>query len=108
MTVLESLRMGTPVVATSDLGIAEACRSHGAAVITDGSPTMLAEAVLSILSSAESAENLRQGGLEYLKRELDIRRVAAEIERHYSTDLRPAVKLSKHTRRKSFWKNVGL
>lgn len=83
MTVLEALRAGTPTVVTESLGIADACRAHGAAVITDGSPVQLAAAVGSVVGNSAVAERLRQGGVSYLRSELDISRVAADLERHY-------------------------
>jgi glycosyltransferase involved in cell wall biosynthesis len=86
MTILESLRVGTPVVSTRDLGIAEACEAYGAALITDGSPAMLADAVANILASAQTAELLRDGGAEYLQIELDVSQVAAQLEAHYRAD----------------------
>lgn len=84
MTILESLRVGTPVVATDSLGIASDCERYGAAFITDGSCNQLAEAVSSILSGNGSADRLRAGGANFLREELDIARVAVGLEALYA------------------------
>ncbi|CAN5423543.1 glycosyltransferase [soil metagenome] len=84
MTILESLRVGTPVVTTDSLGIASACERYGAAMITDGSPAELANAVARVLGEHGVAEGLRAGGHEYLRAELDIARVVDDLENLYS------------------------
>lgn len=90
MTILEALRAGTPVVATDSLGIAGDCGTYGAALITDGSPKQLAEAVARILGDAGLARELRAGGVRYLRRDLDISRVAAHLEELYGACTRSA------------------
>lgn len=89
MTILESLRVGTPVVTTDSLGIAPDCKRYGAAVITNGEPDQLAEGVVAITSSAVEAARLRQGGLAYLRQELDIDTVARSLEMHYARPMGP-------------------
>ena len=89
MTILESLRAGTPVVTTDSLGIADACRGYGAALITNGSASELAAAVARVLTDDEGVvEKLRAGGLDYLRTELDISRVAEQLERTYESHVR--------------------
>lgn len=83
MTILESLRVGTPVVTTRSLGLVPACERWGAALITDGSPRELAEAVTSILASPELPERLRAGGHALLRQELDIGGVTEHLESIY-------------------------
>ncbi|MDH6181870.1 glycosyltransferase involved in cell wall biosynthesis [Microbacteriaceae bacterium SG_E_30_P1] len=83
MTMLEAFAAGTPTVCTDSLGIAEAARNYGAALVTDGSPEQLAEAVRSVLDSDQVAEQLRQGAHDYLLSELDIKDVALGLERLY-------------------------
>lgn len=83
MSILESLRVGTPVVTTNSLGIASDCQRYGAAVITDGSPAQLAASVARILTSAGEVDCLRAGGLDFLREELDIAHVAKSLESLY-------------------------
>jgi glycosyltransferase involved in cell wall biosynthesis len=61
MTVLESLAVGTPVVLTEDCGIADELRAAGAALVTDGSPEALANAVSLLLASPETRAELAAG-----------------------------------------------
>ncbi|WP_181034714.1 glycosyltransferase [Clavibacter michiganensis] len=61
MTVLESMAVGTPVVLTEDCGIADELRASGAALVTDGSPEALANAIERLLESAELGASLAQG-----------------------------------------------
>ncbi|MEV7827702.1 glycosyltransferase [Microbacterium enclense] len=83
MSILESFSAGTPVVTTSSLGIAPDCERHGAALITDGSPDQLAEATFLAHQSRETAEALREGGLAYIRSELDVSEVARELVSEY-------------------------
>jgi glycosyltransferase involved in cell wall biosynthesis len=91
MTILESLRVGTPVVTTRSLGIAGQCERYGAAILTDGTPERLASAVASIIASDQEATRLRNGGIEFLRQELDIARVASTLEELYSEKVEAAV-----------------
>lgn len=93
MTILEALRVGTPVVTTHSLGIAEACLRHGAARITDGSPRELSDAVLDVMSNDLEAQRLRAGGIAYLRGELDIARVAQDLDSIYGGVLKPKARL---------------
>lgn len=83
MSILESLRVGTPVVTTASLGIADDCERFGAAIVTDGSVAELATAVTNVMSSEGSVANLRSGGLNFLREELDIASVAKALESIY-------------------------
>ena len=84
MSILEAMRAGTPVVTTDSLGIASACHHHGAAVITDGSPGELAQAVEAILTVDGEAQRLREGASIFLRQELDIAHVATALESTYA------------------------
>nr|WP_330171104.1 glycosyltransferase [Microbacterium sp. Y20] len=84
MSVLEAMRAGTPVVTTDSLGIAADCRAHGAALVTDGSAHQLAAAVASLLDDATLAEEIRIGAGRYLEEQLNIARVAEQLESAYA------------------------
>ncbi|WP_430298469.1 glycosyltransferase [Sinomonas sp. B1-1] len=84
MTILESIRVGTPVVTTDSLGIAEECVRYGAAAITTGSPIALADAVLQIMQDPDYREQLVRGGYNYMREHLDISAVAQELVKTYS------------------------
>lgn len=85
MTVLEALKAGTPTIVTNSLGISEACRSYGAAIVTDGSTEELCSAVREVLRNNTKASELRAGGLAYLRGELDVTQVAARLEATYAS-----------------------
>lgn len=88
MTILESLRVGTPVVTTDSLGIAGECERFGAALITDGSPGELAKAVTRVLVADAEPSRLRAGGQSFLREKLDIARVAETLEALYVDQVR--------------------
>ena len=71
------------MVATNSLGIADSCKTHGAAILTDGSPEELARAVLRVFDGDGVADRLRLGGISYLRAELDVEAVAARLESIY-------------------------
>jgi glycosyltransferase involved in cell wall biosynthesis len=83
MTILEAFAAGTPVVTTDSLGIAAKCEEYGAAIITDGSSSALAEAVNRVLTEAGLAESLRLGARNFAEAELSIDLVAEELLRRY-------------------------
>ena len=87
MSILEALRVGTPVVTTDSLGIAPKCDHYGAAIITDGTSTQLANAVERVLSDPRESARLRQGGLDFIRSELDITMVAHALESTYASML---------------------
>ena len=89
MTILESFQAGTPVVTTDSLGIASTCERYGAAMITDGSPAQLAEAVRRVLADTTLADRLRLGGSKYLREELDVSAVAGQLESIYQRATTP-------------------
>lgn len=90
MTILESLRVGTPVVTTNSLGIAVKSASYGAAIVTDGSPDEMAHAVKGVLTNRTVAEKLRAGGANFLREQLNIETVARELESVYAATIEVA------------------
>jgi glycosyltransferase involved in cell wall biosynthesis len=90
MTILESLSVDTPVVATRDLGMAQYLERHGAALLTEPNPTALADAVESILKNSEVREGLRQGGRHAINCEFSIDAVAAQLVDIYGNSMKKA------------------
>ncbi len=86
MTVLESLSVGTPVVTTDDSGIAGELQALSAALITDGSPEALAEAVEKILASTALRERLAINGLKAVEKKFSIAAVGRQIEHAYQQE----------------------
>jgi glycosyltransferase involved in cell wall biosynthesis len=84
MTVLEAISVGTPVVITSDCGIAEELLSQNAALVTDGSPSELAGAVEQILLKVTCRDSLIEGMKRSLRSSFGIAPVAASLERIYA------------------------
>jgi glycosyltransferase involved in cell wall biosynthesis len=83
MTVLESLSVGTPVILTHDCGISPELARREAAIITDGSPAALAEAVESVLSGAGVAEGLTRNGFTAIEEYFSIGAVVDVLEDLY-------------------------
>ncbi|MBN9207321.1 MAG: glycosyltransferase [Microbacterium ginsengisoli] len=83
MTLIESFRVGTPSVVTNSLGIADDCIQYGAAEVTDGSASSMADAVIRILTDKQHAQALVRNALSYLSKELNIVDVAQQLEHSY-------------------------
>jgi glycosyltransferase involved in cell wall biosynthesis len=84
MTVLESLSVGTPVVLTEDCGISAELRAAGAALVTDGTPSAMADAVAGLLQSATLRESLTEGMRRSLAEDFGITAVATMLTDIYS------------------------
>ncbi|MEU0375246.1 glycosyltransferase [Streptomyces sp. NPDC006283] len=83
MSVLESLAVGTPVVCTDSCGIAGVLRQHGAALVTDGSPEQMAEAVLLLLEDAPVRKRVVRAGRAAVEAEFSLAAVADRLEQFY-------------------------
>jgi len=83
MTILEAFRAGTPTVTTSSLGVADLCEQFEAALITDGSPENLAEAVESLLTDSDLVDRVQSGGFRLVREELDIAVIARKLVAAY-------------------------
>lgn len=90
MSVLESLAAGTPVVCTDSCGIAPALRQREAALVTDGSPEQLADAVLQLLEDGPLRERVSRAGREAVEAEFSLAAVADRLEELYGSLARPA------------------
>ncbi|WP_317231536.1 glycosyltransferase [Clavibacter capsici] len=84
MTVLESMSVGTPVVLTQDCGISAELRDAGAALVTDGTPAGMADAVAGILESRTLRESLLAGMRKSLAEDFGIAAVATTLIEIYS------------------------
>lgn len=87
MSLLEAFRAGTPVVTTSSLGIADAAAGYSAAIITNGSASELAQGVLEVMTDDTVPSTLRAGAERYLRAELGISAVVADLEGVYVQSL---------------------
>ncbi|GAB2631823.1 glycosyltransferase [Streptomyces capparidis] len=83
MSVLEALAVGTPVVCTSSCGIASELVARGAALVTDGSPAALAEAVRSVLTDGALRDRLVEAGREAVREVFSVGAVADRLEEEY-------------------------
>lgn len=89
MSVLEALAAGTPVVCSRTCGLAPELERRGAALVTDGSPERLAEAVLALLEDRELyARTVRAGRTAVVER-YSIASVADRLEGLYHSAARP-------------------
>ncbi|MGJ5751667.1 glycosyltransferase involved in cell wall biosynthesis [Streptomyces puniciscabiei] len=83
MTVLEALAEGTPVVCTSSCGIAKELAGRQAALVTDGSPEALAEAVGRLLTDEGLRRRLVDAGHRAVEEVFSIRAVVDRLETIY-------------------------
>ncbi|MEU6328291.1 glycosyltransferase [Streptomyces sp. NPDC047049] len=89
MSVLESLAVGTPVVCTDSCGIAPALQRREAAVVTDGSPEALADAVLQLLEDHPLRERVVRAGRQAVEEEFSLAAVADRLAELYGSLARP-------------------
>ncbi|MFC4505349.1 MULTISPECIES: glycosyltransferase [Streptomyces] len=85
MTVLEALAEGTPVVCTDSSGIAAELARREAALVTDGSPEQLADAVARLLADESLRLRLAEAGRRAIEEVFSIRAVADQLEQLYGT-----------------------
>lgn len=83
MTVLEALAEGTPVVCTDSSGIAAELARREAALVTDGSPSALADAVGRLLADPELRDRLAAAGRRAIDEVFSIRAVVDRLEKLY-------------------------
>ncbi|MER6980082.1 glycosyltransferase [Streptomyces carpinensis] len=83
MTVMEALSVGTPVVCTDTCGIADELARRGAAVVTDGSPREMADAVCGLLSDENRCEALAKAGHRAVEEIFSIHAVTDRLEEIY-------------------------
>jgi glycosyltransferase involved in cell wall biosynthesis len=83
MTVLEALAEGTPVVCTDSSGIAAELARRQAALVTDGSPEALADAVGRLLVDEALRGRLADAGRRAIDEVFSIRAVVDRLEELY-------------------------
>lgn len=88
MTVLEAMAEGTPTVVTEGCRISNLLQSRGAALVTDGTPTQLAEAVSNVLSDSVVASRLQTNGQSLIASELGVGAICDRLEGIYRAAIR--------------------
>lgn len=83
MTVLEAMAVGTPAVLTDTCHIGAELNEQGAALITDGSPERLADAVQRLLTDDLAYQSVRSNAFELLKANYSIDAVATQLDSTY-------------------------
>ncbi|KUL28213.1 glycosyltransferase [Streptomyces regalis] len=83
MTVIEALSAGTPVVCTDTCGMADELARRGAAIVTDGSPQAMAEAVCEVLGDENKRQALVKEGRRAVEECFSIHAVADRLEEIY-------------------------
>ena len=81
--ILEALAEGTPVVCTESSGIAAELARRNAALVTDGSPEELADAVGRLLADADLRGELARAGRRAIDEVFSIRAVVDRLEELY-------------------------
>ncbi|MTE22148.1 glycosyltransferase [Streptomyces sp. TRM43335] len=85
MSLLEGLAAGTPVVCTRTCGLAPELERRGAALVTDGTPERLAEAVLALLEDGELSARTARAGRAAVAEKYSITSVVGRLEGLYGT-----------------------
>ncbi len=83
MSVLEALATGTPVVCTDRCGIAADLAGRGAAVVTDGTPRALADAVRALVSDPRHRAEVVAAGHRAVREVFSVTAVADRLEELY-------------------------
>lgn len=83
MTVMEALSAGTPVVCTDSCGIADELARRKAAVVTDGSPGEMADAVCALLTDDARRRAQVEAGHRAVMEAFSIHSVTDRLERIY-------------------------
>ncbi|MCF1593420.1 glycosyltransferase [Streptomyces muensis] len=83
MTVIEALSAGTPVVCTDTCGIADELARREAAVVTDGSPAELADAVCGLLADDARRAALAEAGRRAVAEAFSVHAVTDRLEAIY-------------------------
>ncbi|MET9965945.1 glycosyltransferase [Streptomyces sp. NPDC006356] len=83
MSVIEALSVGTPVVCTDGCGIAKELRRRRAAMVTDGSPQELADAVCELLADGRKRNSLVEAGHRAVEEVFSIGAVMDRLEEIY-------------------------
>ena len=81
--VLEALAEGTPVVCTHSSGIAAELARREAALVTDGSPEALADAVGRLLLDEALRRRLAEAGRRAIEEVFSVRAVVDRLEELY-------------------------
>lgn len=90
MSVLEALSVGTPVITTSDSGIAQLLDEKQAATIVNGTPESIADAIQSHFLNPDEAKKKVQAGHKLIDSKFSIIEVVDELEKVYTANLSAA------------------
>ncbi|MFF8841181.1 glycosyltransferase [Streptomyces sp. NPDC015127] len=83
MTAIQALSVGTPVVCTDGCAIAGELARRGAAVVTDGSPRAMADAVCELLTDEEKRSAMVKAGHQAVEEAFSIQAVTDRLEEIY-------------------------
>ena len=83
MTVIEALSAGTPVVCTDTCGMADELARRQAAIVTDGSPQAMADAVCGLLEDDRRRDALVKAGRRAVEEAFSVHAVTDRLEEIY-------------------------
>lgn len=83
MSVLQALSLGVPTLVTDTCFIAPMLNEYGAALVSSPAPEALADSIQELLCNEELAKRLCENGRRLFKEELNIERVAQQLENYY-------------------------
>jgi glycosyltransferase involved in cell wall biosynthesis len=82
--VLEAMAVGTPVVVTTGVGLAEAVHRAGAGLVSGADPEALAESIGKVLGASDRGRSMGDSGRVLVAAEYSWDRVAERMEAAYS------------------------
>jgi glycosyltransferase involved in cell wall biosynthesis len=87
MSLLEALALGLPSVCTDSCDISKALRDHGAAIVTDGSVSAMADAVQAILEDPDLRSELFRNARKIVAELFSMAAVGNRLEHTYQSVL---------------------
>ena len=87
MTLLEAMSIGLACICTDSCGISDDVRRAGAAIVTDGTPEKMAEAVSELLRNAEQRTRIGERAQAMISEQFSIAAVVDSLEAMYESVL---------------------
>lgn len=87
MSLLEALSLGVPSICTTTCGIADVLQQSGAALVVDGSPASIAQAVSTIITQVGVGERLSQRARQVVAEVFSMEAVITQLLEYYKEAL---------------------
>ena len=80
---LESMAVGTPVIVSNGVGVAELIRKNKTGLVTDTQPSKIAEAIEQLLADPCLAQKMGESGRRVAREEYSWEKIAEDVEKRY-------------------------